>query len=143
MVGRERTVQSAGAPFSIGSRVGPGCQSLFRPGPYRIGHNGTVSTASDRPDRADPVDPYDPYDPYDRGEPQSAGEPEATIRLGKFLKWANLVDSGSEARDLVQGGYVRVDGEVETRRGRQLRQGQEVTLAWPGEPEVTVVVEEL
>lgn len=140
-------VQSAGAPFSIGSRTGPGCQSLFQTTPgldhRRFGHNETVSTASDRPDRADPGDPYDPYDPYDRDHPQSAGDDEATIRLGRFLKWANLVDSGSEARDLVQGGYVRVDGQVETRRGRQLRQGQEVTLAWPGQPEVTVVVEGL
>lgn len=68
---------------------------------------------------------------------------DETIRLGKFLKWANLVDNGSEARDLVQGGYVRVDGEVETRRGRQLHRGQQVTLAWPGQPEVTVVVEDI
>jgi ribosome-associated protein len=68
---------------------------------------------------------------------------EETIRLGQFLKWANLAETGGEARELVQGGYVRVDGAVETRRGRRLHLGQRVTLAYPGEPEVTVVVEDL
>lgn len=69
--------------------------------------------------------------------------PDETIRLGQFLKWAGLAESGAEARDLVQGGYVRVDGEPETRRGRQLHLGQKVTVAYPGEPEVTEVVEDL
>lgn len=67
---------------------------------------------------------------------------EERIRLGQFLKWANLAESGGEARDLIQAGYVRVDGEVETRRGHQLRTGQRVTVAYPGEDEVTVVVED-
>ncbi|QGF23688.1 RNA-binding S4 domain-containing protein [Raineyella fluvialis] len=76
---------------------------------------------------------------------QSTPDPseEPTIRLGQFLKWANLAESGSEARDLIQDGRVRVDGEVETRRGRQLHLGQRVTLAYPGEDEITVVVEDL
>lgn len=75
-------------------------------------------------------------------QPRPGDEPAAErIRLGQFLKWANLAESGSEARDLIQAGYVRVDGEVETRRGHQLNPGQRVTVAYPGEDEVTVVVE--
>ena len=46
-----------------------------------------------------------------------------TIRLGQFLKLSNLVDSGSDAKLLLAGGEVSVNGEVETRRGRQLRAG--------------------
>ncbi len=53
---------------------------------------------------------------------------EETIRLGQFLKLADLVDSGSDVRPLVQEGLVRVNGEVETRRGRQLHKGDLVTL---------------
>jgi ribosome-associated protein len=49
-----------------------------------------------------------------------------TIRLGQFLKLSNLVDSGSDAKFLLAGGEVSVNGEVETRRGRQLRAGDVV-----------------
>ncbi|MGZ4717610.1 MAG: RNA-binding S4 domain-containing protein, partial [Acidimicrobiales bacterium] len=45
------------------------------------------------------------------------------IRLGQFLKLANLVDSGADAKPAVQSGAVEVNGEVETRRGRQLQRG--------------------
>ncbi|MDX6708290.1 MAG: ribosome-associated protein [Solirubrobacteraceae bacterium] len=48
---------------------------------------------------------------------------EKTIRLGQLLKLAGLAESGAQARALVQEGAVRVDGEVETRRGRQLHRG--------------------
>lgn len=50
------------------------------------------------------------------------------IRLGQFLKLADFVDLGSEVRPLVQSGEVLVNGEVETRRGRQLQKGDVVTL---------------
>jgi ribosome-associated protein len=43
------------------------------------------------------------------------------IRLGQFLKVAVLVETGGEAKARVQGGEVLLNGEVETRRGRQLR----------------------
>jgi len=49
-----------------------------------------------------------------------------SIRLGQFLKLSNLVDSGSDAKFLLAGGVVVVNGEVETRRGRQLRPGDTV-----------------
>ena len=45
------------------------------------------------------------------------------IRLGQLLKLSGLADSGGEARELVTEGVVRVNGEVETRRGRQLHRG--------------------
>jgi ribosome-associated protein len=50
------------------------------------------------------------------------------IRLGQFLKLAGLVDSGAVAKDVIADGLVEVDGEVETRRGRQLRAGAVVSL---------------
>lgn len=45
------------------------------------------------------------------------------IQLGQLLKAVGLVMSGSEAKALIQGGEVRVNGEIETRRGRKLRTG--------------------
>jgi ribosome-associated protein len=49
------------------------------------------------------------------------------IRLGQLLKLAGLIDQGSDARVLLAGGGVTVNGEPETRRGRRLRSGDEVT----------------
>ena len=46
-----------------------------------------------------------------------------TIRLGQLLKLAGIAGSGAEARALVQDGAVRVNGDVERRRRRQLRRG--------------------
>ena len=48
------------------------------------------------------------------------------IRLGQLLKLAGVVDSGAEAKDLLAAGAVRVNGEPEERRGRQLRRGDVV-----------------
>ncbi len=48
------------------------------------------------------------------------------IRLGQLLKLTSLVDSGGAARGLLDSGSVRVNGEVETRRGRQLAAGDVV-----------------
>jgi len=53
---------------------------------------------------------------------------DASIRLGQFLKLANLIDSGSDAKPLLAAGEVLVNGEVETRRGRRLVVGDVVTL---------------
>jgi len=53
---------------------------------------------------------------------------DESIRLGQFLKLANMVESGAEAKPLIAGGVVRVNDEVETRRGRQLVQGDVVTV---------------
>jgi ribosome-associated protein len=51
-----------------------------------------------------------------------------TIRLGQALKLAALAGSGGDARALIEEGAVRVNGEVETRRGRQLRRGDVVAV---------------
>jgi ribosome-associated protein len=48
--------------------------------------------------------------------------------LGQALKAANLVGSGGEAKVLIQGGEVLVNGEVETRRGRKLQRGDVVEV---------------
>lgn len=50
------------------------------------------------------------------------------IRLDHLLKLAGMVQSGGEAKVRVQGGEVLVDGQVETRRGRQLQGGELVQL---------------
>lgn len=49
------------------------------------------------------------------------------IRLGQALKLANLAEDGAHARGLVEDGQVSVNGEVETRRGRQLHPGDVVS----------------
>jgi ribosome-associated protein len=53
---------------------------------------------------------------------------DGSIRLGQFLKLANMIDSGSDAKELMIQGAVTVNGEVETRRGRQLVPGDMVAL---------------
>jgi ribosome-associated protein len=50
------------------------------------------------------------------------------IRLGQFLKLADLIDTGGEAKVLISVGDVSVNGEVDTRRGRQLHPGDVVTV---------------
>ena len=62
--------------------------------------------------------------------------PEATdvlvrgdgIRLGQFLKLADAVDQGSDAKALLAAALVSVNGVVETRRGRQLAAGDLVVV---------------
>jgi ribosome-associated protein len=54
---------------------------------------------------------------------------EDSIKLGQFLKLADLVDSGADAKGLLARGLVRVNGDVETRRGRQLAAGDVVECA--------------
>ena len=53
---------------------------------------------------------------------------EETIKLDQFLKLAQIVHSGGEAKQLIQAGFVMVNGEVEIRRGRKLRHGDVVTV---------------
>lgn len=57
------------------------------------------------------------------------------IKLGQLLKLAGLTSSGVEAKIVIQDGQVKVNGEVETRRGKKIFpqdvvefQGQEVTV---------------
>jgi ribosome-associated protein len=53
---------------------------------------------------------------------------EETIKLEQFLTLARVVGSGGQAKQRIQGGEVRVNGQVETRRGRQLRPGDQVEV---------------
>ncbi|MEO5608808.1 MAG: RNA-binding S4 domain-containing protein [Ornithinibacter sp.] len=61
----------------------------------------------------------DPIDVSIRGE---------MIRLGQLLKLSGVVDDGGVARELIERGVVGVNGEIETRRGRQVHLGDVVTL---------------
>ncbi|HSE07037.1 MAG TPA: RNA-binding S4 domain-containing protein [Nocardioidaceae bacterium] len=67
--------------------------------------------------------------------PREVAISDDSIRLGQFLKLADLIDYGGEAKPLLMEGLVSVNGEVETRRGRQLAKGDVVTL---GEQSVRV-----
>lgn len=50
------------------------------------------------------------------------------IRLDALLKFAAAVESGGEAKLLIQDGQVRVNGEPCTQRGKKLRDGDTVSL---------------
>lgn len=50
------------------------------------------------------------------------------IKLGQALKLAGLVESGVEAKEVVQDGLVKVNGIVDTRRGRKLVADDEVSF---------------
>jgi len=45
------------------------------------------------------------------------------IKLDQFLKWVSIVGSGSDAKEVIFNGDVKVNGEVELRRGKKLRPG--------------------
>jgi ribosome-associated protein len=62
-------------------------------------------------------------------EPMDVPIRDESIRLGQFLKLANLVESGAEAKPVIADGLVRVNGGIETRRGRQLVVGDVVEVA--------------
>jgi ribosome-associated protein len=50
------------------------------------------------------------------------------IRLGQFVKFAGLLDTGGDVKEAIIDGAVRVNGEVDRRRGRQLQVGDVVTF---------------
>ena len=50
------------------------------------------------------------------------------IRLGQFLKLADLIGTGGEGKILIASGDVTVNGEVDLRRGRQLHRGDVVSV---------------
>lgn len=51
------------------------------------------------------------------------------MKLDQFLKWHGLVSTGGQAKILILSGGVKVNGFVETRRGRKLIDGDKVCLA--------------
>ncbi|WP_380166363.1 RNA-binding S4 domain-containing protein [Jannaschia sp. R86511] len=50
-----------------------------------------------------------------------------SIKLGQLLKLADVVDAGSDVKDVLASGEVTVNGDVETRRGRRLVRGDQVS----------------
>jgi len=53
---------------------------------------------------------------------------DESIRLGQLMKLANLVEDGAMAKELLEAEVVLVNDEVETRRGRQLVLGDQVSV---------------
>ena len=53
---------------------------------------------------------------------------ESGIKLGQFLKLAGAVDRGSDAKIRVQAGEVKVNGDIETRRGRKLNFDDQIEI---------------
>jgi len=49
------------------------------------------------------------------------------IKLGQALKAAGLAESGAEAKEVITEGFVKVNGETDTRRGRKLYAGDIIT----------------
>jgi ribosome-associated protein len=56
---------------------------------------------------------------------------EEFIKLGQALKAVGAVESGVEAKEVIQEGLVLVNGEIDTRRGRKLYEGDLVEFDQP------------
>lgn len=48
------------------------------------------------------------------------------IRLGQFMKFAGMLDTGGDVKEAIIDGFVTVNGEIDRRRGRQLQLGDVV-----------------
>ena len=48
------------------------------------------------------------------------------MKLDQFLKWNNFASSGGEAKIFIKSGQVKVNGEIEIKRGRKLVKGDKV-----------------
>ena len=66
-------------------------------------------------------------------------EVQETITLNDVLKLSGLADTGGQAKMLIQAGQVLVNGEVETRRKRKLKEGDVVSV---GEEEFVLELDE-
>lgn len=64
----------------------------------------------------------------EKSEPKDIAIRDEYIKLDSFLKYAGAVLSGGEAKELIQGGKVSVNGEVCTMRGKKCRAGDVVEL---------------
>nr|WP_154921526.1 RNA-binding S4 domain-containing protein [Microbacterium testaceum] len=60
--------------------------------------------------------------------PQDVPVGSEMIRLGSFMKYAGMLDSGGDVKEAIIDGYVKVNGEIDRRRGRQLQVGDVVTF---------------
>lgn len=95
----------------------------------------SATAVRDRYDMADPVDVV-PVRASATAAPdecpavRTTAIGDETIRLGQLLKLAGLIEAGGDARAILTEQRVRVNGEVEVRRGRQVRSGDVVSLDW-------------
>lgn len=55
------------------------------------------------------------------------------IQLQQLLKFADVVEEGADAKILIQEGYVALNGETETRRGKKIYPGDEVEFSYDGQ----------
>ncbi|QDZ41787.1 RNA-binding S4 domain-containing protein [Corynebacterium sp. sy039] len=60
--------------------------------------------------------------------PQDVYIRDETIKLGQFIKLANLVDTGGAAKEAIAAGEVTVNGHTDTRRGKTLRDGDVICV---------------
>ncbi|RME46503.1 MAG: RNA-binding S4 domain-containing protein [Caldilineae bacterium] len=72
--------------------------------------------------------------------PAPSRPPAGSWQLDQFLKWHNIVPTGGQAKRLIQGGEVKLNGVVETRRKKKLKPGDVIEVGgrkWivPPEPE--------
>lgn len=61
-------------------------------------------------------------------DPQDLPIRDEMIRLGQLLKLAGLAEDGIQAKQMIEDGLVKVNGEIEERRGRQLHPGDIVSV---------------
>lgn len=64
----------------------------------------------------------------EKNEPKDIAIRDEYIKLDSFLKYAGAVLSGGEAKELIQGGKVSVNGEVCTMRGKKMRPGDKAEI---------------
>ena len=64
----------------------------------------------------------------EKSKPKYIAIRDEYIKLDSFLKYAGAVLSGGEAKELIQGGKVSVNGEVCTMRGKKMRPGDEAEI---------------
>jgi ribosome-associated protein len=55
------------------------------------------------------------------------------IKLDQFLKWAGITSSGSDAKELISEGCVKVNGELIMQRGKKLNKGDNISVDGYGE----------
>ena len=55
------------------------------------------------------------------------------IQLQQLLKFADVVEEGADAKILIKEGYVTLNGETETRRGKKIYPGDEVLISYDGQ----------
>lgn len=59
------------------------------------------------------------------------------IQLQQFLKWLNITESGGTAKIFIKAGKVKVNGEIEYKRGKRLIPGDFIEVEGYGKFKVT------